>query len=147
MRRLIGTVCHKSVYIRELFYYFVINIVKGNTVMYITGSDFHSQNNTVDIASGMSFVSQLLLVVTLYKQTTFGVGSADSNGFLLRFLLALFQFLFGGIIPLLFRRGGRFVTVIIVRINLKGFLTVSFTVSVYLLHEFFRIPFGGNWDF
>ena len=38
MRRLIGTVCHKSVYIRELFYYFVINIVKGNTVMYITGS-------------------------------------------------------------------------------------------------------------
>ena len=89
MRGLIRTVCHKSMNIRELLYYFVVNIVKRNTVMYIAGSYFHCQYNTVNIAGGMCFISQLLSVVTLYEQTAIRVGGTDSNGFLLRFLLAL----------------------------------------------------------
>ena len=87
MGSFIRTVRYKSMDIRELLYYLVVNIVKGDTVMYIARGDFYGQNNTVDIAGSMGFIGQLLLVVALHKQTAVGVSGADSNG-LLRFLLA-----------------------------------------------------------
>ena len=90
MRSLIGTVCHKSMDIRELFYYLVVNIVKWNTVMYIARGYFHGKNNTVDVTGGMGLVGQLLLVVAFYEQTTVRICGTDGNGVLLRFLLALF---------------------------------------------------------
>ena len=80
---------YKSMNIGKLFYYLIVNIVKGNTVMYIARGYFHCQNNTVNIAGGMGFIGQLLLVVALYEQTAVGVGGADGDGFLLCFLLAL----------------------------------------------------------
>ena len=89
MRGLIRTVCHKSMNIRELLYYLVINIIKRNTVMYIARGYFHCQNYTVNIAGSMCFISQLLLVVALYEQTAVKVSGADCNSFLLSFLLAL----------------------------------------------------------
>ena len=89
MRGLVGTVCHKSMDIRELLDYLVINIIERNTVMDIAGGYFYRKDNTVDIAGGMGFVSQLLLVVTLDEQPTVRVGGADGNRFLLCFLFAL----------------------------------------------------------
>lgn len=89
MGSFIRTVRYEGMNIRELLYYLVIYIVKGNTVMYIAGGNFHSQNNTVNIAGGMGFIGQLLLMVALYKQTTFWVCGADGDGFLLRFLFTL----------------------------------------------------------
>ena len=89
MRGLIGTVCHKSLNIRKLLYYLVVNIVKGNAVMYIAGGNFHCQNNTVNITGSVCFVGQLLLVVALYEQTTVRIGGADCDSFLFCFLLAL----------------------------------------------------------
>ena len=67
MRGLVCTVCYKSMDIRELFYYLIVNIVKSYAVMDIAGGYFHCQNNSVDIAGGMGFVGQLLLVATLYE--------------------------------------------------------------------------------
>ena len=89
MRGLVRTVCYKSMDIRELLDYLVVNIIKRNTVMYIARSNFHCQNHTVNIAGSMSFIGQLLLVVPFYEQATVRVGSADGDGFLLCFLLAL----------------------------------------------------------
>ena len=89
MRGLISTVGYKCMDIRELFHYLVVNIVKGNTVMYIAGGNFYCQNDSANIASCMCLIGKLLLVVALYKQTTIRVGGADSNGFLLCFLLYL----------------------------------------------------------
>ena len=88
MRSLIGTVANKGINIRELLYHLIINIIKYYTVMDIAGSNFHSQNNTVDIAGGMGFIGQLLLVVTLYEQTAVRICGADDDGLLLCFLLA-----------------------------------------------------------
>ena len=85
---LIRAVRYESMNLWKLFHYLVINIVKGNTVMYIARGYFHCQNNTVNIAGGMCFISQLLFVVSLNKQTTVGVGGTDSNDFFLCFLLA-----------------------------------------------------------
>ena len=56
MRGFVSTVCYKSMDIRELLYYLVIYVVKSYTVMYITGSYFYCQNNTVNIAGGMGFI-------------------------------------------------------------------------------------------
>ena len=89
MGSFIRTVRYKSMDIRELLYYLVVNIVKGDTVMYIARGDFYGQNNTVDIAGSMGFIGQLLLVVALYEQTAVRVSGADCNSFLLSFLLAL----------------------------------------------------------
>ena len=89
MRSLVSTVRYESMNLWKLFHYLVINIVKGNTVVYIAGGYFHCQNNTVNIAGGMSFVGQLLLVVALYEQTAVGVSGTDSNALLLCFLLSL----------------------------------------------------------
>ena len=69
MGSFIRTVRYKSMDIRELLYYLVVNIVKGDTVMYIARGDFYGQNNTVDIAGSMGFIGQLHLVVALYEQT------------------------------------------------------------------------------
>ena len=81
MGSLICAVRYKSMNIRKLLYYLVINIVKGNTVMYIAGGDFHCQNNTVNIAGSMCFISQLLFVVSLNKQTAVRVSGADCDSF------------------------------------------------------------------
>ena len=44
MGSLICTVRYESMDIRELLNYLVVNIVKGNAVMYIAGGDFYCQN-------------------------------------------------------------------------------------------------------
>ena len=89
MGSFIRTVRYEGMNIRELLYHLVIYVVKSYTVMYITGSYCYCQNNTVNIAGGMGFIGQLLLMVALYKQTTFWVCGADGDGFLLRFLFTL----------------------------------------------------------
>ena len=89
MRSLVSTVCYESMNLWKLFHYLVINIVKRNTVMYIARGYFHCQNNTVNIAGSVRFVSKLLLVVALYEQTAVGVCCTDGNSFLLGFLLSL----------------------------------------------------------
>ena len=147
MRGLIGAVCYKCMDIRELLYYLVVNIIKGNAVVYIAGGNFYCQNNTMNITGGMGFIGQLLLVVAFHEQTTFWVCGANSNSFLLCFLLALFQLLFGSVIPFLFRRRGWIIVVIIVRIVLKGVLSVGFPVGVHLIHKLLGIPFRRNRHF
>ena len=67
MRGFVSAVCHKSVNIRKLLDYLVIYIVKRNTVMDIARGNLYCQNDTVNIAGGMCFISQLLLVVALDK--------------------------------------------------------------------------------
>ena len=106
---LIRVVCHKCVNIRKLFYYLVIYIVKGNTVMYVTRCYFYCQNNTVDITGGACFISRLLLVVAFYKQTAVGGCGADSKVFFFAsflrfcnfFLEVLSRFFLGGDLILL----------------------------------------------
>ena len=87
MEVLVCAVCYNSMDFRELFYYLVINVVKRYTVMHIAWGNFYCQNNTVNIAGCMGFISQLLLVVALYEQTALRICGTDGNG-LLCFLLA-----------------------------------------------------------
>lgn len=67
------------------------------------GGNLYCKNDTVDIAGGMRFIGQLLLVLTLDKQAAVRVSSADGDGFFLCILFALFQFFPGSIVVLLFR--------------------------------------------
>ena len=89
MRSLVRTVRYNSMDFRKLLNYLVIDVVKRYTVMYIAGSNFYCQNNTMNIAGCMCFISQLLLVVVLYEQTAVRICGTDDNSFLLSFLLAL----------------------------------------------------------
>ena len=68
--------------------------VSGNcAIMDIARGNLYCQNDTVNIAGGMCFIGQLLLVVALDKQPAVWVGSAFYNCFcLLCFLFAFFSF-------------------------------------------------------
>ena len=103
MGSLVCAVCHKGVNIRKLLDHMIVFIVKRYTVMDSAGGNLYCKNDTVDIAGGMRFISQLFLVVSLDEQTAVRVSSADGDGFLLCILFALFQFFPGSIVVLLFR--------------------------------------------
>ena len=101
MGSLVCAVCHKGVNIRKLLDHMIVVIVKRYTVMDSAGGNLYCKNDTVDIAGGMRFIGQLLLVLTLDKQAAVRVSSADGDGFLLCILFALFQFFPGSIVVLL----------------------------------------------
>ncbi len=80
MGRLICAVRYKGMDIRELLYYLVIYIIKCNAIMDIARGNLYCQNDTVNIAGGMCFIGQLLLVVALDKQPAVWVNCSPSSG-------------------------------------------------------------------
>lgn len=107
MGRLICAVRYKGMDIRELLYYLVIYIIKCNAIMDIARGNLYCQNDTVNIAGGMCFIGQLLLVVALDKQPAVWVGSAFYYCFcLLCFLFALFSFFLEVLLRLFFGEAG-----------------------------------------
>lgn len=92
MGSLVCAVCHKGVNIRKLLDHMIVFIVKRYTVMDSAGGNLYCKNDTVDIAGGMRFIGQLLLVLTLDKQAAVRVSSADGDGFFFASFLRFFSF-------------------------------------------------------
>jgi len=147
VRGLIGTIGYKGVYIRELLYNSIVNIIKRNAVVNIAGGNFHFQNDTVYITNGVRLIGHLFFVVAFHKQTAIRVCSADSYRFLLRFLFALFQLLLRGVVTLFLGRSWRFGSIIIVMVVLKRLLTVSHSVSIHFIHKFLDITLCNHRNF
>ena len=151
MGRLICAVRYKGMDIRELLNHLVIYIIKCNAIMDIARGDLYCQNDTVNIAGGMCFIGQLLLVVTLDKQPAVWVGSAFYYCFcLLCFLFALFQFLPRGIVALLFGRSRWHIIILVILLILiirEWLFPMGFPVCVDLVHEFLCVPLCLNGHF
>lgn len=72
MGSLVCAVCHKGVNIRKLLDHMIVFIVKRYTVMDSAGGNLYCKNDTVDIAGGMRFISQLFLVSPLTNRPQSG---------------------------------------------------------------------------
>lgn len=82
MGSLVCAVCHKGVNIRKLLDHMIVFIVKRYTVMDSAGGNLYCKNDTVDIAGGMRFISQLLLVVSLDEQAAVWIGRVFTTVFI-----------------------------------------------------------------
>ena len=58
---------HNSLYLRKIFRYFVVNLIKGYAVMDIAGGHHGLQHKAVLVAGGMGFIRKLPLVLSLYE--------------------------------------------------------------------------------
>ena len=67
MRRFVCGIGHNGLYLWKIFRYLVIYPVKGHAVMDIAGCHDCLQHETVLVAGGMGFVSELPLMLALYE--------------------------------------------------------------------------------